>query len=75
MDTWVIEIIKQVPALAVLAYVVREFLKAQTEMRTELRQISTACHEVQQASVEATRQTTETLAYLVEAIRDCPGAS
>ena len=71
MEDLIKDVIKQVPALAVLCFIVLQFLKSQTTMRTELSAISERCHEVQQSSVEATNKNTEALTAVVELAKQC----
>lgn len=82
LDELAVEVVKQVPALVVLAWVVRHFLKSAAETRDRmldheakrdadlndtLKRMSDGCHEVQRDSLGVMRETKEELGRTREA--------
>ena len=69
---WAIEILKQVPALCILTWLVTKFLAHLTARDKVLKEISTACHDVQTASMNAVKDNTVAISAFAEVIRKCP---
>ena len=69
MDGFVVEAAKQVPALAVMVYLVLKFLAFTEKRDRALKEISDQCHATQNRATEAMIKNSETLAQWSELIR------
>ena len=78
VDTLAAELIKQVPALGVLAWIVYLFLKdrraAEKERLTALKDICDDCHEIQKRGLDSIDRNTEVLGAVNEQLRRMNGA-
>ncbi len=68
METAVLEILKQVPALAVLAWLVTRFLNEIGKRDEVLKDLSAACHDVHQRSIVAVDRNSEALGRIESAL-------
>ena len=82
LESWALDILKQVPALVVLVWLVHKFmshLSARDKVLVEyltrrdvaITGISEQCHATQMEAVQATRENTKVLATLATVVNDC----